>query len=92
MRFKLSTLMRSDRKARASAEAETLVSRQRSRSDAASGLAQRTYPPIAVATRLGAGASQTLNEHWRVRSLAWKFLPEKRIREALPCPKRMLSE
>jgi len=48
MRFKLSTLMRSDRKARkvpgASAWVETLVSRQRSTSDESSRLGQRTYP------------------------------------------------
>jgi len=77
MRFKLSTLMRSDRKARkvpgASAWVETQVSRQRSTSDASSRPGRRTYPPIPVETRLRAGASQTLNEHWRVCSLGWKF-------------------
>jgi hypothetical protein len=52
---------------------ETLVSRQRSTSDASSRLAQRTYPSIPFGTRLRAGASQALNEHWRVRSLGWKF-------------------
>jgi hypothetical protein len=52
---------------------ETLDSRQRSTSDAPSRLGQRTYPPIPVETRLRARASQTLIEHWRVRSLGWKF-------------------
>jgi hypothetical protein len=37
------------------------------------GLGQRTYPPIPVEIGLRAGASQTLNEHRRVRSLGWKF-------------------
>jgi len=52
---------------------DTLVSRQRSTSDASSRLGQRAYGPIPVETRLRARASQTLNEHWRVRSLGWKF-------------------
>src|SRR5437016_5388054 len=56
-----------------SAWVETLVSRQRYTSDSSSRLGQSTCPPIPVETRLRARASQTLNEHWRVRSLGWKF-------------------
>jgi hypothetical protein len=56
MRFKRSTLMcsksQSEQGSGASAWMETLVSRQRSTSDASSRLGQRTYPPIPVETRL----------------------------------------